>query len=246
MIFHFSVFFISLLFVFLLEGLSLQNTWFSFMMVGLVILSVQSARHISKSFVASFMPLLFALSSGVLLALIDSPRQQQYFIMLSASVYFLIFLGMYRLRAYAQDQTARAMMAFATMATAFIFYSSLYGIYLNFAVSLWWLMALYGLGTMALSTQYFLLAEQKNRQKVRLYSAVLGLSLAEIAWIISFWPFGYLTAGVLVFIIYFILWDLCQSYFLGILSKKRVAIHLILFAVLAGMVLMSTQWVPLV
>lgn len=132
------------------------------------------------------------------------------------------------------------------MATAFLFYSSVYGIYLNFAVPIWGLMLAYCAGTVLLSYQYFLVIDSQQERRVKIYSLILGLSLSEIAWVVNFWPFGYLTTGVIVLMFYYILWDLVQSHFLQALSKKRVFVHLMFFGLLIGMVLASTRWVPVV
>lgn len=246
MLFNFSIFFSSLVFFLGLELVIFQSDWAFSSITLMLFLTMQASRKIGNRVMAGIIPLIFALSSVVLLYLADSSAQRQLLIVMSSMVYYLAFLGIYRLRYYERDQTARGIMAFVVMATAFLFYSGIYGIYLNFAVPIWGLMLSYCAGTVLLSYQYFLILDRKEARRVRIYSLILGLSLAEIAWVINFWPFGYLTTGVVVLMFYYILWDLVQSYFLGLLSKKRVLAHLVFFGLLIGMVLASTRWVPAV
>lgn len=246
MLFNFSIFFSSLIFFLGLELVVFQGDWAISSVVLISFLTLQASRKIGKSLASGITPLIFALSTVALLYLVDSMTQRQWLIVLSSAVYYLALLGIYRLRYYERDQTARGMMAFVSMATLFLFYSSVYGIYLNFAVPIWGLMLAYCAGTMLLSHQYLLVIDSQKGRLARMYSLLLGLSLAEIAWVINFWPFGYLTTGVVVLMFYYILWDLVQSYFLETLSKQRVMSHLILFGFLIGMVLASTRWVPAV
>jgi len=70
--------------------------------------------------------------------------------------------------------------------------------------------------------------------------------MAEIVWILNFWPFGYLTTGVISLIFYYVFWDLIQCHFFNMLSKKRVLGHMLIFGFLVAMVLSSTRWLPLV
>lgn len=244
MVFNFSIFFSSLLFLFGLEGVVFQPDWVLSFALLISFLTLQTSRRIGKRLFVGITPLIFALSSVSLLYLVDSMRQRQWLIMLSASVYYLAFLGIYRLRCYERDKTAQGVMAFVAMATIFLFFSSMYGIYLNFAIPIAVFMLTYSIVTGLLSYQYFVSLDTIDIKRSRMYSLILGLSMSEIAWIVNFWPFGYLTTGVIVLMCYYLLWYLVQSYFLKMLSKKRIVAHFILFSLLIGMVLTSTRWIP--
>lgn len=246
MLFNFSVFFSSLGFLVGLEAVTFFADWAFSLSVILLLFVFQSARRIGNSLLSSMTPLLFALSSVTVLYLIDSTSQRQGLIILSFAAYYLALLGIYRLRYYERDLTAKGMMAFTGMSTAFLFYSGVYGIYLNFAVPIWGLMLAYCGGTVMLSFQYLMILDRTNARRARMYSLILGLAMAETAWVINFWPFGYLTTGVIALMFYYVLWDLVQSHFQGLLSRKRVAVHLVLLCFLIGMVLSSTRWIPVV
>jgi len=64
--------------------------------------------------------------------------------------------------------------------------------------------------------------------------------MVELIWTMNFWPFGYLTTGVIALILYYILWDLTQSFFLKLLSKKRVVANMIFFSALIVIILLSS------
>ena len=160
-------------------------------------------------------------------------------------MYYLSLLGAYRLSKYENDQTAKGMNTAASMATIFFTYAGAYGLYLNFLVPLYYLMLVYLVTTFFVSYQYFSII-CVNKKKVWLYSLVVSLVMAEIAWTINFWPFGYLTSGAVALILYFVLWDIIQKNFLDIIRKKRIIFNLIFFSVLASLVLISSKWIPVI
>jgi hypothetical protein len=174
------------------------------------------------------------------------PHERQIFICLSAGMYYLSLLGAYRLGLYSGDKTARGMNMSAMAATIFFAYAAVYGIYLNFLVPLYYLMLIYCLVTLLVSCQYFFIIKNDDKRKVWVYSFLLALVMAELVWIMNFWPFGYLTTGVIALILYYVLWDLTQSYFLNLLSKKRVVANMIFFSVMIILVLLSTKWLPII
>lgn len=256
MFFQFRIFVYSLIFFGLMESLSvdavgngleflsLKGFWLACLIVlVLAIYFFQIARRISKRLSMTPMPVIFAFSSMGLLYFVQSEKQEHLLIALAAIAYYFIHLALYRLKFYHKDKTARGIVAAGTLATIFLFYANCFGIYLNFAIALWILMFVLMLITALVSYQYFWLIND-DKKNVLNYSLVLGLIMAEIVWILNFWPFGYLTTGVIGLIFYYVLWDLVQSHFCNQLSKKRVVGNLIFFGLLVAMVLSSTRWLP--
>ncbi|MBU2028294.1 hypothetical protein KJ761_00165, partial [Patescibacteria group bacterium] len=160
-------------------------------------------------------------------------------------IYYLGLYGINRLGLYAKDQTALAMLITASATTVFFSFSSFYGIYLNFLVPIYILMLVYFLVTFLISLAYFFLI-QNNKKTALIYSFVLALIMAELIWTMNFWPFGYLTTGVIALILYYILWDLIRGHFLNILNKKRVVINLVFFSILIVWVLITSKWLPII
>ena len=107
-------------------------------------------------------------------------------------------------------------------------------------------MAVYLFITLLVSYQYFSIIKDGDRRTVWIYSLLLALAMVEIVWTINFWPFGYLTAGTIALILYYVLWDLIQSYFLNLLSRRRVVANMIFFSVIITLVLLSSKWIPVI
>lgn len=205
----------------------------------------QIARHVSQRWSMTPMPVLFTLSTWGLLYFVQSRNQQYVLILLASIAYYLVHICLYRLRVYYKDETARGIIAAGSIATSFLFYAMSYGIYLNFDISPWVLIVATTFVTMLISFQYFWLINE-NKKNVLNYSLILGLIMAEIVWVLNFWPFGYLTTGVVTLIFYYVFWDLVRAYFLDELSKKRVIANMIFFGLLVALVLSSTRWFPVV
>lgn len=209
-------------------------------------LSLYEGRSIGGKWIFSVLPMFFVLSSVALLYLISGDVQQQIFIFLASSMFYLSLFSAYRLGKYSGDQTAKGMNMAAAFATIFFTYASAYGLYLNFLVPLYYLMITYLVVTLLVSFQYFVIIKKDEINKVWMYSFLLAMIMAEIIWTMNFWVFGYLTTGVIALILYYILWDLTQSYFLNLLSQKRVVANMVFFSCMAVLVLLTSKWTPVV
>jgi len=235
--------FFSLIFITGLELMVFKPGWVLYVAFFLFCLSFFEGKNLGGRWHFSILPIFFTLSSVGLLYLISLRAEEQAFIFLSAVMYYLSLLGAFRLGQYGGDQTARGMLMASTMATIFFSYAGIYGIYLNILVPLYALMAFILVVTLLISYQYFSLLEV-DKIRIWSYSFLLALIMAELFWTMNFWPFGYLTTGVIALIFYYILWDLAQSYFLKNLSRPRVIGNLIFFSAMVAMVLISAKWLP--
>jgi hypothetical protein len=217
-----------------------------FWVLGIILVfSAWVGMAMGKKWIFSIIPFFFALSCIGLLYLISLALEEQVFIFLSFLIYYVGLYGTNRLGLYIKDKTALAMLMTTLTATIFFSFSSFYGIYLNFLVPTYTLMLAYFLITFLISLAYFSLI-QDDKKTVSVYSLILALIMSELIWTMSFWPFGYLTTGVIALILYYILWDLIRSHFLNILSKKRVIINLVFFAILIAFMLITSKWLPII
>lgn len=247
MIFHFAIFFWSFVFLLGLETVSLYPIfaswyWYLLSVGALIILSLLASRRLARNFSDAFIPSLLSVASPTLLSLIDFPREQQIFIVLSAVMYYVALLGNYRLYHAPTDRTAEAFLNSAAMAAMFFFYAGLYGFFLNFAFPLWGLMTLYFIGTALTSYETFITVDKKEQKRVQLYSILLGLIMGEMAWVMALWPFGYLTTGVLGTIFFFVVWDVSFDAFRETLSLKKAAVRILFFLGLVLLLLISSPW----
>ncbi|KKR21413.1 MAG: hypothetical protein UT50_C0008G0013 [Candidatus Moranbacteria bacterium GW2011_GWA2_39_41] len=236
----------SLIFLLGLELILWKEEWVGWIISALLIISAYGAKKIGGRWFFAILPIFFTLSSVTLLYLITMSLEEQIFIVLASGMYYLSLFGAYRLGLYAGDQTARGMNMAAMTATIFFTYSASYGMYLNFFVPLYYLMTVYLLVTLFVSYQYFLIIKPDNQKTAWIYSFLLALVMSELIWTMNFWPFGYLTTGVIALILYYVLWDLVQSFLLNLLSKKRVVANMVFFSVIISLVLLSAKWLPVV
>ena len=211
----------------------------------LFLAALYEGRKIGHEWKFSILPVFFTIFSIALLHLISGMLEKQIFVGLVFLMYYLAFFGTYRLSIYAGDQTAKGMLMAATSAAIFFTYAGAYGLYLNFLVPLYVLMLTYLIVTLLVSYQYFSIIE-RDKKRVLTYSFLLALFMVELIWTMNFWPFGYLTTGVIALILYYILWDLTQSFFLKLLNKKRVVANMIFFSALIVIILLSSKWIPVI
>ena len=235
----------SLVFLLSLEVIVLNPKLVFIIAFFLFLVSLYEGKKIGQKWKYAILPIFFTIFSIALLQLISMLYEKQIFVLLVSIMYYLALLGTYRLGIYEGDQTARGMIMASTSAAVFFTYASAYGLYLNFLVPLYVLMLVYLVVTLCVSYQYFSIIEN-NKIKVWTYSFLLSLFMIEMIWSMNFWPFGYLTTGVIALILYYVLWDLTQSYFLNLLSKKRVIANMIFFTSMIILVLLSSKWIPVI
>ena len=144
----------------------------------------QIAKRVSRTAVRTSIPVLLVVSTLGLLYFVQSIKQEFLLSLLSAVMYYFIHIALYRLRDCRTDKTARGIVAAGSVATIFLFYATAYGIYLNFAISLWVLMFVLMLVTTLVSFQYFWLIND-NKKNVLNFSLVLGFVMAEIVWVLN-------------------------------------------------------------
>jgi hypothetical protein len=247
MIFHLTVFVWSLVFLAGLEVVALNPifaswSWYLLSIGALIVISLGAIRRLTESFSDAFIPILLSLASPTLLSLVDHPGERQAFIVLSAVMYYFALLGNYRLHHAPIDKTGEAFLNSAAMAAMFFYYAGLYGFFLNFSFPLWGLMLLYFVGTALTSYETFITVDKKERERVILYSALLGFIMGEMVLIMSLWPFGYLTTGALGTILFFIAWDISFDAFRETLSLKKATLRILFLMILVFLLLISSPW----
>jgi hypothetical protein len=247
MIWEIGVFILTLLYLatlWIAYSLPAQFFWIS---LGFAFVLLVGVKIIAKRFIYYFIPILLTMGSAFLMPLIDSPAQQKAFIVLSTGVFYLAILGSYRLRKYEKDQTAKAMINLAGIATLFCCFSSSYGYYLNYDMSVWLIMSIFAFISFLVSYSLITINQLGiNRHQVFLYSIFLAYLSAGVVWMQDFWPFGYLTTSVVALIIYYSGWDLVRNHFLGKLTAQKTFFSILFLSVAVAILLLSARWFPVV
>lgn len=247
MLFHIVIFFYSLLFFFFLnwitQGAS-EPSWTFYLstIIPLLVLSLVAAKRLSNRSIDAFLPGVVAFSAPLLLSLIDSTLEQRIFIIGASGLYYFSLLGIYRLHTSPTDQTARAMQNVAALGSLFFVYAAAYGLYLNYAVPLWLLMAVFYGATFVVSFQTLLALAPDRKSYILLVSTCLGLVFGEFIWLLHFWPFGYLTSGIATLLLYYWLWKVVFDALRGNFSQKGFLIESIVLFFLLLLLLSSSPW----
>ncbi len=238
----FSAILFSIVFAFGLEAIVYSDDYLYLIFSVLLLISLFGIKVVTKKWSVWFLALVFVSFSVTMLWLIDTSIEKHIFIFLDAIVYYFMLLAAKRMAKNIKDETARSILAAVIMAIIFLFFSASYGIYLNFTIASWLLMLFYFAVISIVSYQYFLIVNPDDKKKVATHSMIIGFAMMQIAWIINFWPFGYLTTGIILLMAYFVFWDLTQNYFLDNLSRKRVVVNLFIFVAISGMILSTSRW----
>ncbi len=124
---------------------------------------------------------------------------------------------------------------------AFFSYACIFGFYLFLNLPTWILM----LQTLLISVfaAYFHFCYNKIQLSQNLiFYSVFGLISCEMAWALSFWPTGFISRGMVLFIMFYVFAGLIKNYFNKTLNKKVVKEHLIVAFVSLAIILSTTKW----
>ena len=209
-----------------------------------IFFSLAAGRILARHIFFAIVPVILSLSTVTLLFFVDTKLQKYLFIALSSLLVYVTTLGLVRLSRNPRDAVARGLMVAGATAAMFFFYAAVFGIYLNYVFPAAALAGAIFFVTALMCWQYFVLIANGRFPQTVVYSLAIALVTAQAAAAMTFWPFGYLTVGVVLLMIYYVMWDLAQSYFLDRLSKTRLVINLMLFCLLAASVLLTTRWLP--
>lgn len=247
MLFHASIFFFSIFFAAMLKMsgfLPLRSMWILSVFFVLVFFL---SRRFGVSSVSALIPTMFSFAATTLLFFVSTDLERNFFIGASSIIFYLSVLGLYRLRQYASDQTAQAMLSLVAVTTLFFLFSFFSGMFLNFRrFDESTLMIAFGGSVYLMSFSIFRRLFSGDTRKSQMASLLLGLFASQIAWIVSFFPFGYLTTSVISIIILFPLWDIVSEETKRPFSKKRIAVNALLSLALVAVVLSSSEWIPMV
>jgi hypothetical protein len=208
----------------------------------LCLLSALLGKRILRRAVRIFVPLLLVFVVPVLLSLIDNGVNAAIFIAIGSILYYLAFLSLYRLKNAPTDQTAQALLHATLMAASFFFFSSLVGIYLNFTLAPAFLMLVVAGVISTITFVSFLTVSREDKDRNVLYSLLVGVLMAELFFVASFWPFGYLTTGSVLMSVYFLFWEIALDAFRNTLSLRKALTRVLSVVAIVAIVLWSSPW----
>lgn len=244
MFFHLKPILLSLVVLAGYELMIYRFEWRFWILGILLAIIIAGTRIATNAWHNSLLPILFFAGSAVLSFFISEGIFLQVYIGISSLIYYLIILGIYRINANAQDETAQKINFITSFTVVFIWAASLFAIYLNRNIDFWIIsLALYAIVVVA-THQLLKTANFKKGKADRywLYSFTIAYCLAIMSWGVLFLPFGYLTLSVLLLVVYFMLVNYLARSLKGTFSKMAFAIDLFIFLISASVVLFSTRW----
>lgn len=248
MLFHFTVLFFSVLFFLALLFLSERDivpAWSFYITAcgSLIVLSVIAARKLTDRWYTAYLPSTLAFSVPFLLSLIDRGFETRVFIIAASGLYYLALLGVYRLHQAPEDKTARAMLNLAALASLYFVFAATYGLYLNYEVPITLLLGVFFAASFIVAFQtLFAAAVPKDTRRSLVTAFVIGLLMTELMWVVHFWPFGYVTIGVVLTVFFFILWNASVDCLRGEFSLRRFLGEGALLLALLALLLLSVRW----
>ncbi len=215
----------------------------SFFLIGIFLLITFYATYkIEKRFIFAIIPISIIVSALALLFFIDSVIKRDIFVVGVSVVYYSAFLAIVRMKNNSKDMTARTFFSISIISTIFFFFAASYGIYINFEIPLWIFITI-GILFLIFMTFASLHTYSTNTYRTLLASTILSFSIAQIMWMMNFWPFGYLTNSSIVVVLYYVLWDMYVMVFTNTLSKKRVINNIAIGMILLFILLFTSRWV---
>lgn len=131
-----------------------------------------------------------------------------------------------------------------TFITFFLWASGIYGIYLNFNISISSVMILFFIVTVFLFYQTLKISNPKSLCLL-FFSLVIGLIMTELIWTFSFWPLDHFSIGAMLLVIFWFWWDILGRFLQKKLNKK-IIFEDIIFGILGlGLIFLSTKWLPI-
>lgn len=84
----------------------------------------------------------------------------------------------------------------------------------------------------------------KNFALPAIYSWVIGLVIVQASWVIGFWPFGYLTAALIITIIYYVIVAALKESFFGKKETGKMMKEFLFGLAVIIAVFYFTRWLP--
>lgn len=77
-----------------------------------------------------------------------------------------------------------------------------------------------------------------------LYVFVFSFVVAEMVFLLSFWPFSGVTTSAVLLVVYYVMWDIWSLEKKNKLTLKRIIFNLVLIVVSLAAMLFTTKWLP--
>ena len=189
----------------------------------------------------SIFPLFFLISIIVFLIFIPSKFFFQHIYIIISSLLFTLSISCTK-KALIDLENRKSLAAsdFLITISAFLLYSSIFGLYLFLSWPAWLLMILLLISTFVLAYEFFWYNQLFKKHII--YALILTLVISEIGWALTLWPTGFISRSIVIFALFYIFTNLSKHHFKKTLNKKIVRNYIIISLIVILLVLFTTKW----
>ncbi|MFC1721580.1 hypothetical protein ACFL0Z_01555 [Patescibacteria group bacterium] len=167
------------------------------------------------------------------------------FFLRTGLIYWLVLGGfsialLVHLLNLSRPQPIREIGQLVNLVAAFAFFYSLYSLTFFFGLPDWQLILIVLGGVMALIFPW--LPQEGKRWRSLFYSLIVGIILAQIAWVFTFWPTTTLVISVLLLLFFYVISNIVISFLWEELDFRRVWQYIVIAGALAGAILVTANW----
>ncbi|MFH2105127.1 MAG: hypothetical protein ABII72_02725 [Parcubacteria group bacterium] len=187
------------------------------------------------------LPLLFCGGTVSFLILIPSPPLAHLYSLAVSVIYILLIKNVDQRNEEEQLVDGFKINDVALLTCSLVCFSSLFAFYIFFYLQGWLLMTALAIIAMALIYQYFW-QERFLNEKTWLFVPILGLVFAELGWALTFWPIGFISRGIILFIFFYCFLGMVKLHFNERLVLATARKYLVVSILVLSLVLGTTQW----
>jgi len=189
----------------------------------------------------SILPFSYILSTTVFLLFVpDLYYLQQIYLGLATIIFYGALKLVENVCKDVKSRNAFKTCDFLITISAFLFYASIFGLYLFLLWPSWIFLILLAFVTFILTYEFFW--HNLLLQKHIVYSLILTLIISEISWALTLWPTGFMPRAMVIFTVFYAFTNLSKHNFNKTLNKKFVRNIIIISVLILSLALLTTQW----
>ena len=189
------------------------------------------------------LPFIFTTTSLLFLSLIRSAILQQLFIFGSTLFFYIILIGIrgviLNLDYKIKPRLTYNILSLSTLISSFLIYSLVWAFFRDLSLPVWLVLLIFFFITVLLFYQIFHLFCSLRRRSI-IYAIFSALVIIEVVWILCFWPIEYYFLGVLLTIVFYVLWGMIHHKLENKLNRKIIIEYLIVSLIIFFIILRTS------
>lgn len=196
---------------------------------------------IKETYFKLIIPLLFYLGSLAFYILVPSKTFAHIYIFAVSFLTLLIIRNIRNVKKYSENKELFNMNDIYLLVTAFLICSGIFGIYIFLYLPMW-LLLLASLVFISMLIFQFFWSEGIISRKNIIYIPILALVFTEITWALSFWPTGFASRGIVLFVIFYFIIGIIKLHLNNRFHFKSIQKYIYVTIIVLALVLGTTKW----